>query len=183
MKASAAGLSQRSDCCLTSPRLRGEVGTKRRMRGGSAFGRSEHGSGPSPQPSAASRGSETGTTRAQLWTSHFRSTRCSMNWRGTLARQQRRRAGGAARRRQDDAGAAGAARRAMAGGQENHCAGAAPDRGPRQRRAHGQVVGRTVVKPSATASGSVRRCRARRGSRLSPRAFSRADTPLSGVDR
>src|SRR6185437_11160196 len=43
----------------------------------------------------------------------------------------------------DHAGAARAARRAVAERQENHRAGAAPDRGPRQRRTHGQVIGRT----------------------------------------
>ena len=57
--------------------------------------------------------------------------------------QQRRGAGGAARRRQDHAGAAGAAGCAVAEGQEDHHAGAAPDRGPRQRRAHGEDAGRT----------------------------------------
>ena len=57
--------------------------------------------------------------------------------------QQRRRAGGAARRRQDDAGAAGAARCALAEGPEDHHAGAAPDRGARQRRAHGADARRT----------------------------------------
>ena len=57
-------------------------------------------------------------------------------------RQQCRGAGGASRRRQDHAGAAGAARRTLGEGQENHRAGAAADRGPRQRRADGQDLGR-----------------------------------------
>ena len=60
----------------------------------------------------------------------------------TLADNNAGGAGGASRRRQDHAGAAGAARCAVAAGQEDHHAGAAPDRGPRQRRAHGEDAGR-----------------------------------------
>ena len=94
--------------------------------------------------------------------------------RDTLREQQCRGAGGASRRRQDHAGAAGAARRALA--ERTRRSSCWSRGGSRRAPAPSAWRGRSAsapARPSAIASASARKYRARRGSRSSPRASSR----------
>ena len=158
---------------LTSPRLRGEVGSPAiRVRG--VLDRFEE------EPLTRTLSPQARGEGARHWMNfapqlrHASSDRRGAGRAGAHARgPQRRGAGGAARRRQDHAGAAGAARCAVGcKTRKSSCwsrGGSRPAPAPSgwQRR-----WASASARPSATASGSARKCRARPGSKSSPKASS-----------